>query len=80
MPTRDEIMELVTVLFDRSISDENSLWIALYRLLLDYEHGVPRITDSNQLRNKVSGGNARCMCRPCLPMGWPVLKTKCLAT
>ncbi len=53
MPTRDEIMQLLTVLFDQWVGDESQLWIALYRLLLDYEHGVPRIADSNRLKQGV---------------------------
>lgn len=28
----------------------DNIWLALYRLLLDYAHGVPRITDSNRLK------------------------------
>jgi hypothetical protein len=53
MPTREEIMTFVRQLFDRWIRTADDSWIALYRLLLDYIHGVPRITDSNRLKRGI---------------------------
>ena len=49
MPTREEIMRFVRQCFDQWIRTRDDVWLALYRLLLDYVHGVPRITDSNRL-------------------------------
>lgn len=46
-------MTLLRVLLDQWISNYDDVWVALYRLLLDYEHGVPRITDSNRLRQGI---------------------------
>jgi hypothetical protein len=51
MPTREEIMALVQRLLSEWIHVPADIWVALYRLLLDYEHDVPRITDSNRLRD-----------------------------
>lgn len=53
MPTREEIMAFVRQLFDRWIYKVDDVWLALYRLLLDYIHGVPRITDSNRLKHGI---------------------------
>jgi len=53
MPTREEIMAFVRELSDRWVHTPADMWIALYRLLLDYKHDVPRITDSNRLRSGV---------------------------
>lgn len=53
MPTREEIMALVRRLLDEWVSGHDEIWVALYRLLLDYEHGVPRMTDSNRLKKGV---------------------------
>lgn len=53
MPTREEIMAFVRQLFDQWIRMPEDIWIAVYRLLLDYIHNVPRITDSNRLRRGV---------------------------
>jgi hypothetical protein len=50
MPTREEILAFVTQLFDQWVRTADNIWLALYRLLLDYAHGVPRITDSNRLK------------------------------
>lgn len=50
MPTREEILAFVTQLFDQWVHTADNIWLALYRLLLDYAHGVPRITDSNRLK------------------------------
>jgi len=50
MPTHEEIMAFVRQLLDQWVHTADDIWIALYRLLLDYAHGVPRITDSNRLR------------------------------
>jgi len=53
MPTREEIMAFVCQLLDRWISTADDIWVAFYRLLLDYAHGVPRITDSNRLKRGI---------------------------
>jgi len=50
MPPREEILAVVHKLFKQWIHSTDDIWIAFYRLLLDYVHGVPRITDSNRLR------------------------------
>ena len=50
MPTREEIMAFVRQFLGRWVARPDDVWVALYRLLLDYAHGVPRITDSNRLR------------------------------
>jgi len=59
MPTREEIMAFVCQLFDRWIRTIDDIWLALYRLLLDYIHGVPRITDSNRLKVGIWRDRAR---------------------
>jgi len=51
MPTHEEIMAFVRQLLDRWIRTPADIWIAIYCLLLNYEHGVPRITDSNRLKS-----------------------------
>ena len=50
MPTREEIMAFVRRLLDESAITFSTIWVCIYRLLLDYIHGVPRITDSNRLK------------------------------
>ena len=59
MPTREEIMAFVCQFFDRWIRNKDDIWLAFYRLLLDYIYGVPRITDSNRLRNGIWRDRAR---------------------
>lgn len=59
MPTREEIMAFVRQMLDQWIRTTADSWVALYRLLLDYTHGVPRITDSNRLRHGVWRGRAK---------------------
>ncbi len=49
MSSSDAIREFVQGFLDNTIKDRNDIWTGIYRLLLDYEHGVPRITDSNRL-------------------------------
>lgn len=49
MPT-EEIMACIRTCLDQWIQTKNDIWIALYRLLLDYIYEVPRITDSNRLK------------------------------
>jgi hypothetical protein len=44
MPTREEIMAFVRKFLDQWIRTTSDVWVAIYRLLLDYVHGVPRIT------------------------------------
>jgi hypothetical protein len=46
-------MKIMKSLLDRWIGDPQDIWIALNRMLLDYEHGVPRITDSNRLKQGI---------------------------
>lgn len=46
-------MALINVLFGQWIHVPDDVWVAIYRLLLDYEHGVPRITDSNRLKQGI---------------------------
>lgn len=53
MPTREEIMAFVRQQFDRHVRTVGDSWLWLYCLLLDYIHGVPRITDSNRLRHGI---------------------------
>lgn len=53
MPTREEIRVAVERLLAGWVRGPTNLWVPLYRLLLDYEHGVPRITDSNRLRRGI---------------------------
>ncbi|MHC1569610.1 MAG: hypothetical protein ACXQTA_01135 [Candidatus Syntropharchaeales archaeon] len=53
MPTREEIMLFIRQVFERWIRSTDDIWVAFYRLLLDYAHGVPRITDSNRLRKGI---------------------------
>jgi len=53
MPTREEIMAFVRKFFDRWIRTTDDIWVGFYRLLLDYIHGVPRITDSNRLKDGI---------------------------
>jgi len=50
MPTHEEIMAFVRKFLDQWIRRDDDIWVALYRLLLDYIYGVPRITDSNRLK------------------------------
>jgi len=50
MPTREQVMEFIKEFLWASIRALDEAWISLYRLFLDYAHGVPRITDSNRLR------------------------------
>ncbi len=50
MPTREQIMAFVMQLLDEWAVTLGTIWVCVYRLLLDYAHGVPRITDSNRLR------------------------------
>jgi hypothetical protein len=59
MPTREEIMAFVRQQFDRAVRTVDGAWLSLYCLLLDYVHGVPRITDSNRLRHGVWRERAR---------------------
>lgn len=58
MPTREQIMAFVRQLFDQWIRTADDIWLAFYRLLLDYVHGVPRITDSNRLKRGIWRGRA----------------------
>jgi hypothetical protein len=53
MPTREEIMEFVSKFFDQWIRTADDIWSAIYRLFLDYIHGVLRITDSNRLKQGI---------------------------
>ncbi|MGQ9626200.1 MAG: hypothetical protein ACUVV0_04760 [Anaerolineae bacterium] len=53
MPTREEIMAFVHQCLDKWIKTPDDIWVAFYRLLLDYVHGVPRITDSNRLKGGI---------------------------
>lgn len=53
MPPREEILAVVHKLFEQWIHTADDIWIALHRLLLDYLHGVPRITDSNRLKQGI---------------------------
>jgi hypothetical protein len=53
MPTREEIRAFVHRFLERRIRTVDDIWVALYCLLLDYIHGVPRITDSNRLKGGV---------------------------
>ncbi len=53
MPTREEIMAFVRQQFDRGVRTVDDAWLSLYCLLLDYIHGVPRITDSNRLTHGI---------------------------
>lgn len=53
MPPREEILALVSKLLDQWIDSTEDIWVALYRLLLDYAHGVPRITDANRLKRGI---------------------------
>lgn len=53
MPSREEIYEFVRKRFDQWIYTEDDIWVAMYRLLLDYAHGVPRITDANRLKRGI---------------------------
>jgi hypothetical protein len=46
-------MKLVRQLLSQWIATPEDIWVGLYRLLLDYAHGVPRITDSNRLRSGI---------------------------
>lgn len=46
-------MAFVCGILDQWITKADDIWIALYRLLLDYIHGVPRITDSNRLEHGI---------------------------
>ncbi len=50
MPTRDEIVSFVQNFLVSRVRSPQDIWIALYILLLDYAHGVPRITDANRLK------------------------------
>lgn len=49
MPTRREILSSLEQYLERWAVVPSDACLALYRLLLDYEHSVPRITDSNRL-------------------------------
>lgn len=53
MPTHEEIMAFIRSLLDDWVSTPDDLWVALYRLLLDYIYDVPRITDSNRLKQGI---------------------------
>lgn len=53
MPTREEIMAFVSKMLDQWIFTVDDIWVALYRLLLDYVYDVPRITDSNRLKHGI---------------------------
>jgi len=53
MPTREEIMAFVRQMLEEWAVDIGTIWLCVYRLFLDYVHGVPRITDSNRLRKGV---------------------------
>lgn len=53
MPSRAEIYEFVRRQLDNWIRTSDDIWVAIYRLLLDYAHGVPRITDANRLRRGI---------------------------
>jgi len=52
MPTHKQIMAFVRQFLDQWIHTADDIWVAIYRLLLDYAYGVPRITDSNRLKSK----------------------------
>jgi hypothetical protein len=49
MPTRSQILTTLEQYLEQWVVIPDDAWLAIYRLLLDYEHGVPRITDSNRL-------------------------------
>ena len=53
MPTREEIMAFVSKMLDQWVFTVDDIWVALYRLLLDYVYDVPRITDSNRLKHGI---------------------------
>jgi len=55
MPTHEEIMGFVSRFLTRWVQTVDDIWVAIYRLLLDYNYGVPRITDSNRLRTGSRG-------------------------
>jgi len=59
MPTHEQIMTFVRRFLDKWVHTPNDIWVALYRLLLDYIYGVPRITDSNRLREGIWRERAR---------------------
>lgn len=46
-------MVFVRKFLNRGIHTADDIWVAFYRLLLDYAHGVPRITDSNRLKRGI---------------------------
>lgn len=50
---RDATEQIVKTLFDEWQTTPDTLWQSIYRLLLDYVHDVPRITDANRLRKGV---------------------------
>lgn len=54
MPTHEQIMTFVRHFLDKWVHTPDDIWVALYRLLLDYIYGVPRITDSNRLRGHLA--------------------------
>ncbi len=43
-------MKFIAAYLTNWVHTPSDVWIALYRLLLDYTNGVPRITDSNRLK------------------------------
>lgn len=53
MPTREEILTFVRAFLDQQVHNPADVWVALYLLLLEYIHGVPRITDSNLLKQGI---------------------------
>lgn len=46
-------MTFVRRFLDQWVHTPNDIWVALYLLLLDYIYGVPRITDSNRLKEGI---------------------------
>src|SRR5260221_10760687 len=53
MTTRDEIIAFVNQRLNQLMSNDQSAWVTLYQLLLDYAYGVPRIIDSNRLERGI---------------------------
>ncbi|MBI3950417.1 MAG: hypothetical protein HY314_08195 [Acidobacteria bacterium] len=59
MPTREAICAFVRTLLQRWIEAGHDIGVSLYLLLLDYNYDVPRITDSNRLKQGIWRGRAQ---------------------
>jgi hypothetical protein len=59
MPTHEDIMAFIRSMLDDWVDAPDDIWVALYRLLLDYIYDVPRITDSNRLSHGIWRERAR---------------------